>query len=189
MDVIYIAVSAPWKMEMELFVPWLRVKMGSGTVADCEKCLGNALNSVSCNWDNAWVNYGDEPAEAEAWPGLVWSGRGWDAVDMADSSSTTTTTTACWNFYEDAGVESSWVEFLGGCRHLNFAALHETYSFWGNFKCHKVLTPVVRRLKLSKTLVRSPFLPPPLSLSLSLCVSHNKQRQHRLQLGVYVIFV
>lgn len=23
MDVIYIAVSAPWKMEMELFVPWL----------------------------------------------------------------------------------------------------------------------------------------------------------------------
>lgn len=30
MDVIYIAVSAPWKMEMELFVPWLMVKRGAG---------------------------------------------------------------------------------------------------------------------------------------------------------------
>lgn len=172
MDVIYIAVSAPWKMEMELFVPWLRAERGCGTVADCEKCLGNALNSVSCNWDNAWVNYGDEPAEAEAWPGLVWPWLGCSRHGRLFST-TTTTTTACWNFYEDAGVESSRVEFLGGCRHLNFAALHETYSFWGNFKCHKLLTPVVRRLKLSKTLVRSPFLPPPLSLSLLsvLCVS------------------
>lgn len=131
---------------------------GSGTVADCEKCLGNALNSVSCNWDNAWVNYGDEPAEAEAWPGLVWPWLGCSRHGRLFYY---------YNYYDGLlkflwrrrrRVELSWVEFLGGCRHLNFAALHETYSFWGNFKCHKLLTPVVRRLKLSKTLVRSPFL-------------------------------
>lgn len=99
-----------------------------------------------------------------AWPGLVWPWLGCSqSTWQTRSSTTTTTTTACWNFYEDAGVESSWVEFLGGCRHLNFAALHETYSFWGNFKCHKLLTPVVRRLKLSKTLVR--VSSPPLSVS------------------------
>lgn len=164
---------------------------GSRTVADCEKCLGNALNSVSCNWDNAWVNYGDEPAEAEACPGLVWSG-----LAVAGMQSTWQTLLLLQLLRRPVEIfmktpASSRVElsFLGGCRHLNFAALHETYSFWGNFKCHKLLTPVVRRLKLSKTLVRFPFPPPPLSLSLSLCVSHNKQRQHRLQLGVYVIFV
>lgn len=145
---------------------------GCGTVADCEKCLGNALNSVSCNWDNAWVNYGDEPAEAEAWPGLAWPWLGCSqSTWQTRSSTTTTTTTACWNFYEDAGAESSWVEFLGGCRHLNFAALHETYSFWGNFKCHKLLTPVVRRLKLSKTLVRFPSAPLSFSPSVSAIIS------------------
>lgn len=135
----------------------LAVEWGEGrgeTRADCEKCLGNALNSVSCNWDNAWVNYGDEPAEAEAWPGLVVAG-------MQSTWQTLLQLRRPVEIFMKTPA-SSWVSG-GGCRHLNFAAQHETYSFWGNFKCHKLLTPVVRRLKVSKTLVR------PLSLSLTLC--------------------
>lgn len=188
MDVIYIAVSAPWKMEMELFVPWLSAERGCGTVADCEKCLGNALNSVSCNWDNAWVNYGDEPAEAKAWPGL--------AV---------------------AGMQSTWQTLLLLLQLLRRpveifmktpASSRVELSFWGNaaiwisLRCMKLIlfgatlsaTNYLRQLSADWSYLRllyAPhfFLPLSLSPSRSLCVSHNKQRQHRLQLGVYVIFV
>lgn len=104
MDVIYIAVSAMEKWKWNCLC-------GQGEKGGCEQggqtvksAWENALNSVSCNWDNAWVNYGDEPEPSLEWDAAV--------VDMADSPPVLSTAsppaaaaaaaTACWNFYEDA---------------------------------------------------------------------------------------
>lgn len=155
----------------------LAVELGVGreTRADCEKCLGNALNSVSCNWDNAWVNYGDEPAEAEAWPGLAVAG-------MQSTWQTLLQLRRPVEIFMKTPA-SSRVEFREGVA-----------AIWISLRCMKLIlfgatlsaTNYLRQLSADWRYLRLLFA---LFFCLSLCVRHNKQRQHRLQLGVYVIFV
>lgn len=123
-----------------------------------------------------------------AWPGLVWPWLGCSRHGRL--------------FFYYYNYYDGLLKFLWRRRRRVELSFLGDAAIWISLRCMKLIlfgatlsaTNYLRQLSADWSYLRllyAPhfFLPLSLSPSRSLCVSHNKQRQHRLQLGVYVIFV